>query len=195
MHYFSEEYIISLNGYVDHARFYIIRDTDISYQAVSHGITGSARLARNNRNTFEQVSSDRNGNFGFNFAVNYSSLPFPDSYLMDINNYEVSNNFRVTGIQSADNYPSYIAPANLGHTHVIELSTTRNPAGNLELKLRNTLPSWISQTHRDSDADIIGDETGTFGFRYLTDGIISGYSNFSDQQYLAKMNFQLLRSR
>ena len=193
--YFSEEYVIGLTGYINHARLYIIDENNISYQATTYGIVGSAIHSINKPNLLNRVSSDRHGNFEFNVAVNFSALPFPDSYLMNVENYQVTNNFRVSSIRKATEFPLYIAPDSLGHTHVLTLTTTVNPVGNLEIILKNTVPAWISQTHTDNDADIEGDETTTFGFRYLTDGITNAYSNFSDQQYLAKMNLQLLRSR
>ena len=98
--YFPEEYIKSLKGYADMARFIKFDELNIPYQAVSQNIIGRFKFDKISKNKLKDVKSDRNGQgFQFSFATDFSSLPYSDSYFQTTNNYSCSDdNYAVTSV-------------------------------------------------------------------------------------------------
>ena len=151
------------------ARFFVNKERKIPYQvAPSVKRIGSFKL--DFKDNFHLTDAEPlRGKFQFTIAADFTSLPFSDNYYASVNNYEcLSSNFRVVEVEKI----SKKIPGIEG-THLITLSTDKNPLGELELVLKNTIPEWIMETDTDNE-DII-DSNHTYGFSPLTDAISEAY--------------------
>jgi hypothetical protein len=186
--YFPEDYLSQqLKGFEDYARFIVLDESKIPYQIdPSKNRKGSFKLdARNNRRLKD--AEMRQGEFQFAFAVDFTSLPYPDSYLTSLANYECLNSqFKVVGI-SRITKPSPGIPKT--HTHLITVSTTKNPVGELQIVLRYELPGWIADT--DTNVESHSDTEHTYGFKFLTDAISGAYAHKSGGKNLAVFSIEI----
>ena len=184
--YFPEEYISEkLNGYKSMIRFLKIGNSKIPYQATTYNKKGGFRFNSNDKNILENVESDRNTKeFKFSVAVDYSSLPFSDSYLNATTNYEINHNFKILSIENYDPDKKKIFGLKLEPTHIITVQTNNSPFGDLHISLKNTIPNWIDNTNMDNDSNITGNTSQTIGFKYLTKGITDAYEKFKTKEGL-----------
>jgi hypothetical protein len=191
--YFSEEYISNqLEGFNSMSRFLKIDNVGIPYQATTLNKKGTFKFDRKNRNKLTGVERNRSGeDFQFSFAVDFSSLPFSDKYLMVKDNFVVTKgNYTITGISRQTN-PIY--GLSFTATHLVTLKTDNNPYGDLEITLLNNIPGWIDETNVDNEIKIEEDSTKTFGFKYLTDAITEAYQYKNKQKNITTFNFEILK--
>lgn len=122
--------------------------------------------------------------FMLSIGVDYSHLLFDDSYLMDPDNYGISNNsFNI----SVDNTKRG------KYTHTIKLSL--NPQlrnlykGQLTIKLLNNYPDWCNEATSidDTSIDMITTDK-TYGFKYLVNGI---YDSFYQETEYVNINIKI----
>lgn len=191
--YFPEEYIKSLMGYRDVARFLKLSEINISYQVVTHEKRGNFKFDKKNKNKLIDVESDRNrSGFQFTIAVDYKGLPFSDSYLSSPKNYKCSNtNYTVNNVREIGNVKVY--GLNFQPTHLITVHTEKSPYGQMDVSLQNNIPKWIETTNIDSENKIIGDTNHTFGFKFLTDAISEAYQYKSKDANIVTFSFELLK--
>ena len=191
--YFSEDYIKSLDGYEDLARFLIPSELDIPYQITTVDMIGSFKFNKRNKNKLESIKKDRHGNgFQFVFAADFSSIPYSDSYLKTLSNYSCSNpDFEVSYVEDAGNIKLY--GLNFEPTHLIAIKSIKSPFGLLDVSLNNSVPDWISRTNSENEKNIINDTTYTFGFKFLTSAISEAYTYKSQTSDLATFTFELLK--
>ncbi len=191
--YFPEEYIKSLKGYADMARFIKFDELNIPYQAVSQNIIGRFKFDKISKNKLKDVKSDRNGQgFQFSFATDFSSLPYSDSYFQTTNNYSCSDdNYAVTSVtkikKKAYEITSFIP------THMITASTQNNPYCELNISLKNVVPIWIVNTNSDDESNIKSDTTQTFGFKFLTNAISEAYSYKNKEKNITNFTFEIIK--
>lgn len=189
--YFNEENISGkITGYVSMARFMKIDNIKIPYQATNQNSKGTFKFDKSNKNKFLSAKKDRNGQgFQFSIAVDYSSLPFPDSYYKANENYNPTGTYKIIDICS----PSKKLPdvTSFNPTHLITISTSSSPYGKIELTLKYIIPNWITETNSDNESGIIGDTTHTFGFQYLTNAITEAYQYKNKQQNIATFKFEI----
>ena len=128
------------------------------------------------------------GEFQFAFAADFNSLSFlPDDYLNSAENYSTSNpNFSIVSVEKIT---KKIAGAE--GTHLITVSTNRSPLGELEIVLKNSIPSWIAETNIDNEDQI--DSASTYGFKFLTGAISGAYEEKNSGKNLAA--FKIIISR
>lgn len=116
-------------------------------------------------------------------AVDLSRMPVDQSYLMDINNYQVESddNIRlkkIRKIEKADRTPAekkYIGSA----THLFIFTVSNLTHGQkVSVRLLNRMPSWITSGSCDDDHVPTPDQT--FGLRYLLQGIYDSYAKNID---------------
>lgn len=191
--YFSDSYIKSLKGYTDNVRFLKLKDIQAPYQVTTHNKLGDFKFDKRDKNKLFKTKTDRNNQgFQFTFAVDYSNLPFSDSYLTSNTNYSCSNaNFtirNVVGIEDIKLYGLDFTP-----THLVTVFTNRSPLCQLNISLLNTVPEWILNTNIDDEANIINDTTHTFGFRFLTNAISEAYHHINQETKIVSFNFELLK--
>lgn len=126
---------------------------------------------------------DGNSNkFTMQLGVDFSDLLVDESYLTDVNNYQLSNpNYNLTSIQRKTIGKS---------THVLCLETIR-PVNKtaLTISLKNqAIPDWISNLNNEDCNRIFSDLDKTYGIEKIIDGIYNGYK--SDNDY-AKMTINI----
>jgi hypothetical protein len=190
--YFKEEYLASkLKGYESMVRFLKIEKRNVSYQVISQDIIGSFNFDKKQINRLKNSKVDRNGRgFQFTIAVDFSSLPISESYLVSPENYYCTGNFKVIGIKKSD---KKVYETNFKPTHLITLFTDKSPNGKLILDLKNKIPSWIENTSTNNELNIQKDTTHTFGFKYLTEGISGAYEYFSGKNSIASFEIEIIK--
>ena len=126
---------------------------------------------------------DGNSNkFTMQLGVDFSDLLVDESYLTDVNNYQLSNpNYTLTSVQRKTIGKS---------THVLCLETIK-PVNKTTLTISLTnqaIPDWISNLNNEDCNRIFSDLDKTYGIEKIIDGIYNGYK--SDNDY-AKMTINI----
>lgn len=188
--YFSVQYVSQyLKGYETMARFMKPDAIICQYQATSENSIGTFKFDYGVDNSLLNAKSDEYGKvFQFSIAVDYSSLPYAESYLTSPDNYSVNNYYKIVSIKRPD---KKIHSVSFTPTHLITLQTNKNPRGQLVVSLRNTIPTWIETSDIDSDANIITDTLHTYGLKYLTDGIIQAYQSVYSEQNIVNFKIEI----
>lgn len=191
--YFTDEYIKSLKGFTDIARFLKLSELEVPYQAIAHKKIGDFKFDKNDKNKLVNVKPDRNGQgFYYSIAVNYSDLPFSETYLTSISNYTCNNsNFSIRNVSSIGDVKLY--GLNFEPTHIIKVGTDRSPHCQLEISLLNKVPNWIENTNSDDESNIIKDTTHTFGFKFLTNAISEAYQYKNKESNIITFKFELIK--
>lgn len=186
--YFSDEYIRNLNGFVNSARFFKYDSLQIAYKPNSHKKIGSYHASSTNKYILEDVRTNSSNVFQFSIAVDFSKLPLNDKYLKDTSNYNSTNGFKIVSIDPPTDVSKLGLP---NQTHLIVVKKTGNPVGNLTVSLLNKGYNWITSTNIDSDCNINGNTSQTFGFEVLNKGIIEAYKKFNPGSEIYKFNITL----
>lgn len=138
---------------------------------------------RTSSNSVEKARLDGNSQkFTMQLGVDFSDLLVEDSYLTNVNNYQLSNhNYNLTSIQRKP----------IGNsTHVLYLETTK-PVNQTKLTISLTnqaIPDWISNLNNEDCNRIFSDLDKTYGIEKIIDGIYNGYESDSDY---AKMTINI----
>ena len=190
---FNEENISKeIVGYVSMARFMKIDNIKIPYQAIDQNSIGSFRFDKSNKNKLISAEKDRNNQgFQFSIAVDYSSLPFPDTYLKATENYTPSGTYKIVEIKIPNKKIHEVT--SFTPTHLITIHTDSSPYGKIELILKYIIPNWIDETTTDNELKIVGDSSHTFGFKYLTDAITEAYQYKTKEQNISKYEIEILK--
>jgi hypothetical protein len=182
--YFPNEYISAkLTGFENMARFIKPGTSVVPFQATADQSCGTFKFDRHTMNRLNDAKSDSHGlGFQFSIAVDYSKLPYPESYLTSPENYIISDKYIIVSIRKpvAKTHSVAFTP-----THLITVKTMKSPAGTLNISLVNKNPGWIRSTHSDSENNIGQDKTHTYGFSYLTDGMIEAYESVAEDKSIA----------
>lgn len=188
--YFSNEYITGkLKGYETMARFMKPGSIVVPYQATTENLAGTFAFDRKEKNSLINAKVDRLGQgFRFGIAVDYSILPFPESFLTDTANYNVNNNYKVISIKKP---AKKIYAVSFNTTHLITVHTKKSPYGSLDVSLSDNIPSWIAASDTNTEANIQTDKVHTFGLKYLTKGIIEAYESISQDKNIANFKIEI----
>ncbi len=193
--YFPDNYLNSLNGYVNMARFFIylkwndtyLKEND-KYRPNSHKKIGTYFPSKENVYTLERVSSNPNNVFQFSIAVDFSELPLNDNYLNDISNYSVTNGYEIVSIDK----PTAIAELGFPNlTHLIVVKKTGIPIGTLTVSLINKGYPWINSTNINDDCNIRENSNQTFGFEVLNKAILEAYDYINPDKEIYKFTINL----
>lgn len=187
--YLKNDYLTELPGYQNIARFIKFNDSNVKYKETYEDIKGEYKIKYNGKFTLESVEKCKYDNiFQFSIAVDYSNMVFPLEYLTDTLNYTCNNNYRVTKI-----YKPTKKLFGLGFTptHLLTVTSSFNPYGNLEIKLKNNKPNWIEKTNTDDDSNIVNNTTQTFGFNALTNAISEAYDYYNKGKDIIKIEFSI----
>lgn len=123
------------------------------------------------------AKADNEKSFQFSVASNLKFLEIDDSYLTNIANYEVSQNYKLISV-SRNNDPT--DESLTGFTHVFTIQTSDlKPNQDVFIKLKSNLPPWVdaSSTEDDSNPEDSIQQGKTFGFKYLIEGISDAYAD------------------
>lgn len=157
-----------------------------SYDSNYQGKYFLVTCSKGNKTTPTSVNNARlDGNtnkFTMQLGVDFSDLLVDDSYLTDVNNYQLSNpNYKLTGIQRKTIGKS---------THVLCLET-KKPVNKTPLTIfltNQAIPDWISNLNNEDCNRIFSDLDKTYGIEKIIDGIYNGYKSDSDY---AKMTINI----
>jgi hypothetical protein len=193
--YFSDEYIKSLKGFTDIARFLKLNELDVPYQATAHKKVGDFKFDKRDKNKLVNIKADRHGQgFQFTVAVDYSEFPFSESYLTSSSNYSCNNsNYSIRDVSIIGKIKLY--GLDFEPTHLITVGTERSPHCQLEISLQNNIPNWIETTNIDDESSIIGDITHTYGFKFLTNGISEAYQHITKHENAASFKIEISNNR
>ena len=143
---------------------------------------GKYEIARSEQYAINNAKIDSKGGnirFQVGISVNFSNILLPDEYLMNPDNYMVSN--KAYGVEIV----KYSGPRQDLYTHTIKLNLLQPvlSKGVVKISLKNTLPQWINDCTDESGLDINapGAMEKTYGLRYLLGGVYDAYA--SDGQY------------
>jgi hypothetical protein len=188
--YFPNEYISTkLTGFENMARFMKPGTSVVPFQATAEQSIGTFKFDHIMVNRLNDSKSDSHGmGFQFSIAVDYSKLPYPDSYLESKDNYTITDKYTIVSIKKP---VAKIHSVAFTPTHLITVKTMKNPAGMLNISLVNKNPGWIRSTHSDSENNIGQDQTHTFGFSYLMDGIIQAYESVAEDKSIASFKIDI----
>ena len=130
----------------------------------------------NPKTTVTGAKPEKNGGisqFQLAVGVDYSHYLVGETYLMNANNYSISNKAYTLAI-------SKNSTSNSTYTHVLKLNLNQPiiSKGSIKITLLNRLPEWIAQYTDESGLDINapGAMEKTYGFKYLMQGIYDAYS-------------------
>lgn len=177
--YFSDDVLMRLKGYQDHARFVKIGNNTLPFEIDLPDCNGTIRPNHRDSHALDRHEAYHN-QLELALIVDYGGLYYPDSYLQDVNNYSCDFNFSVKTIRKATStQTASVGVSNYERPFLIVLETNQNnPRGRLTLKLKNTHPSWIDASNANDEHSI--DSTTTYGFSTLTKGIREAYEYVSD---------------
>ena len=121
------------------------------------------------------------GNKVFQLAVgvDFSKLLLPDEYLMNPNNYSISNKaYSVEIVKNKDSQSSY--------THIVKLNLTEPiiSKGTVKITLQNNMPAWVEEYTDEIGLDINaeGAMEKTYGLKYLIGGVYDAYASNKEQE-------------
>lgn len=143
---------------------------------------GKYEIAKSEPNAITNAKTDGKGGnsrFQVGISVDFSNILLPDEYLMNPDNYVVSN--KAYGVEIT----KYSGPNQGRYTHTIKLNLLQPvlSKGTVKISLKNTLPQWINDYTDESGLDIhsVGAMEKTYGLKYLLGGVYDAYA--SDGQY------------
>ena len=139
---------------------------------------GKYEIAKSEPHTVANAKTEGKGGssrFQVGISVNFSNILLPDEYLMNPDNYVVSN--KAYGVEVA----KYSGPRPDLYTHTIKLNLLQPvlSKGAIKISLKNTLPQWINDCTDDSGLDINapGAMDKTYGLKYLLGGVYDAYAS------------------
>ena len=116
--------------------------------------------------------------FQLAIEVDFSKYLLEENYLLNAENYTVSNKAYSLDVSKNNSY-------NSGYTHLLKLNLKQPiiSKGSIHITLLRKLPAWISQYTDEEGLDIHapGAMEKTYGLKYLMEGIYDAYS--SDEEY------------
>jgi hypothetical protein len=127
--------------------------------------------------SIENAQYDRNKVFQFSFIANLTNLKMDDTYLNNAKNYEIPNNYQIVKIERLNKEQDKSME---GFSHLFTLTTNDlKPTQEVSIKLKPDLPSWVSESSNEDDANPLDSVQAkqTFGFKYLIKGIRDAYTN------------------
>jgi hypothetical protein len=194
----------TLPDFKNMARFFITDRIEVSYTVLTEGNEIHGKLIPEKKFSKEEVHEIKAERYEvpgwfsstpedqrylqFGIAVNYNGLELPESYLTDIKNYKVNSDlaYAVTLINKKSR-----TIYGRNYTHIIVLKGTSKIYGNLSLVLENNLPGWITDTGIDNDCEIEENETQTYAFNELINGISEAYKAINKSDFYTKFNIKI----
>ena len=157
-------------------------NNNIKY-AINPSIGKFKKSKTDTNTTIENLVRDsRTGEVKFAINVNFSDLLLDEQYLLDINNYEINNNF----------YTLEVKPnVKNGYTHTLYFTSSDNKPhkGIISLKLKVKRPDWIDEVNDDDGSNAINDKT--YGIKYQVDGVFQAFTFYDDGKYYAEIKITI----
>ena len=160
-----------------------------SFLLQNDNIRGKFRVAHGQDNQITRltdVTPDKDsGDLQLALAVDLSKMFIDERYLTDPQNYQVDadDEFKIKEIRKLSDKDltqkekKYVASA----THLFILSAKEvHHSDEVEIRLLNRLPDWVSAASTDND--LVPNATTTFALRYLLNGIYDSYKRNADDE-------------
>jgi hypothetical protein len=132
-----------------------------------------------------EPEDEATGNFKFSVNVDLKNTLFTDDYLLNPANYQKPSNYQLK-IRKTVRNPKY--------SHTFQFSTSQLSEQDIEVRLINTIPIWISKSNTDIDTQIANadaEKLKTFGLKYLLiDGLNSSF-NSNKNNVVATFKFKI----
>jgi len=182
---YSEVKINNLDGFVAYYMFNKIDETHCKYEGIGYKTSGF-KVSHKDHNIFEKWGSKHITNYSVSIAVDYSVIEGMNNYLLEKENYKLTDGFVVQEIVKIDDIPEKVWSKwekNVSNepTHILNIKIeTPSPFGKLKVNLKNNQPQWLVSTSEDDDS--VGNEVSTnktFGFSTLISGISDAYKENS----------------
>ena len=139
--------------------------------SVIHGTGNFQRSKTNTKHAIADAAKDRNGNLTFNVNVNFSKSLLDENYLLNTDNYLVSNKMFALNAEKQ------------GTNLVLKLSSQNVVKETLSIKLRKKIPQWISDFNDDTGLDINAATEKTYGLKTIVGGIAEAFNVDCDSYY------------
>lgn len=124
-----------------------------------------------------KVGSKDPNQFQFSVASNLDFFKMDDTYLSNVENYEVPSNYKLVNIsKNEDNTNESLK----GYTHVFTLKTSDLKQNqDVFIKLKSELPPWVDSSSNVDDSEPLNptQQKQTFGLKYLVEGISEAYKD------------------
>ena len=152
-------------------------DSEIEYGIMNTGKVGSFKRSKTNPkydifNCEHNSRGTQQGTFQFAVGVNYGGLPLDEAFLSDPANYALNTNDFDLSVK-----PNRVSTLN--YTHLLNLSTTLSPipAQQVEIALKNRIPSWVDEKNDPEGLDMEQEEAlgKTFGLKSLIEGVCNAF--------------------
>ena len=193
---FNEKITVEeLNGYADRLLLTTVDKISLSYNTLSTSYK-AGQFRTKAENTLSDLKKSGDGRFEFAIAANLANMPMTDVEKLNISNYEISNpNYAVTTVIPIEENMPGINPKDretinrINATHILCISNSGplSPT-NLQIKVKNTLPTWVSNQSSLDDTQIGVDDdeqAKTFGLEYFVKGMFDAYrENTPEKDYL-----------
>lgn len=207
-----------LPGYKEKARFSLTKNINTPYTILTSGEEKHGEFKAENKGTaitqsiIDVKKFERNGFGGtlkeedylqFAVAVDFSQTNLPNSYLTNIENYELNEQlgYEINNILTYDDIDKSsetfkrLEKINRNnkstYSHLIVLKANTKLYGELNITLNNNLPDWIKNTGDTDDCEIKGDTEGTFAFDELMIGISKAYEKVNDKEEILKIDINI----
>ncbi|TXD53113.1 MULTISPECIES: hypothetical protein [unclassified Polaribacter] len=194
-----EEIVVleDLNGFKEQARFFITKEIKVDYSILLNGKDKKGSFKPSDRKNkiiksidLEERYEPRNSDISkaylqFAVGVNFTNLSIPKDYLLDTENYTISDNtdYEVLEIKDLRNLDQAtkndIKSRDKDFSHIIILKGKTKLYGDLKIQLDIKVPSWIKKTGTANDCAIQNDTTKTFSFDKLMLGINKAYEKIN----------------
>jgi hypothetical protein len=110
--------------------------------------------------------------FEVSISVDFSNILLPEEYLIDENNYEVSNSAYSVEIKR------YSGPNADKYTHEIKLILNKPviSRGLITISLKDKIPQWVYEYTDEEGNDVNNAMLKTYGLKFLVEGVNDAYS-------------------
>lgn len=175
---YSNKLILTSNNYSNKIYYTLVKSkSDIgSYEVLKNVSSSDSKKGIENIEMNEKV----NDRFTFTLAVDMKDIPITLEYAKTISNYEIQGNYEISKIDEYNSITSkklkptslaMLKSRNKNPTHLITFKAKSKSYSDLNINLKNQIPSWVCQTNTANDTNENIRIDKTFGFLYLVEGI------------------------
>jgi hypothetical protein len=145
-----------------------------------HNNSGEFDLSKTDpkKEIWKLKKDSRSGKVTFAVNVDFSELLLDDSYLTNPANYENSSGYQLEITRSR---------GNTNYTHFLNFISERVHKGQVAVKLKSTVPDWVSKANDDEGSTPV--ENKTYGIKYLIEGVFKAFT--SNNEYYAEIKIDI----